>query len=150
MDCLVRFDDGTFGIIDFKTSQAAKSSATYSRQLHAYAMAVENPSTQSELIKGTVSDMGLVVYTPKDFHTPTSEDGAIAAALTGDLSYVQVVRDDKGFEKFLGDILDVLVLPEAPVAPPPKGKWSGSFSSCPYCQYLHDAQTKGLIPGHAH
>lgn len=150
VDCLVRFDDGTFGVIDFKTSQAAKSSSTYSRQLHAYALAIENPSTQSELLQGTVSDMGLVVYTPKDFHTPATENGDIAAALTGDLTYVQVPRDDKAFEGFLSEILDVLILPEAPPPPPPppKRKWGASFSSCPYCQFLHDAKMRGLIHEH--
>lgn len=149
IDCLVRFDDGTFGVVDFKTSQAAKSSSMYARQLHAYAFAVENPSEQSELVQGTVSDMALVVYTPNEFHTPTTANGGIAAALTGKLTYVHVPRDDDAFLKFLGEVLDVLTLQEAPPPPPPsKGRWGGSHSSCPYCQFLHDAKTKNFIHGH--
>lgn len=149
VDALVRFEDGTYGIIDFKTSQAAKASDTYSRQLHAYARALEDPSENSELEQGTVSDMGLVVYTPCEFHTPATEAGEVKAALTGDLTYVHVERDDAGFERFLGKVLDVLTLPDAPPPPPPtKGRWGGSYSSCPYCQFAHDAATKGYIEVH--
>lgn len=99
-------------------------------------------------MQGTVSDMGLVVYTPSEFHTPTTASGGIAAALTGKLTYVRVPRDDDAFLQFLGEILDVLTLPEAPAPPPSKGRWGGSHSSCPYCQFLHDARERNLIHGH--
>ena len=84
--------------------------------------------------------MGLVIYTPNAFHTPLAESGEFRGALTGDLTYVNVPRDDDAFMSFLGEVVDVLSLPEAP-PPPPKGRasWSGNFSSCPYCQFLHDA-----------
>jgi len=113
-------------------------------------MALEQPSENSELIQGKVSDMGLVVYTPTDFHTPVMESGDVAAALTGSLEYVHVEENDEGFLKYLGEVLDVLILDKAPAPPPPKGRWSGSYSSCPYCQFLHDARLKNLIhdPGH--
>ncbi len=148
VDCLVRHEDGTFGVIDFKTSSVSKTANTYARQLHAYTYAIENPSEQSELVHGKVTNMGLVVFSPSQFHTPLRPDGGFAGALTGNFSYVHVERDDEAFEAFIGDILDVLELPEAP--PPPKPKrngWStGSFSSCPYCQFLHDARSNGLLP----
>lgn len=42
-DIVVSFDDGTYGVIDFKTSNPSKDSALlYSRQLHAYAYALEH------------------------------------------------------------------------------------------------------------
>src|SRR5437764_951732 len=44
-DKVVRFDDGTYGVIDFKTSQRKSDHVPlYSRQLHAYATALENPA----------------------------------------------------------------------------------------------------------
>lgn len=153
VDCLVRFDDDTFGIVDFKTSSSVNSGSTYSRQLHAYTLALENPSLNSELEQGTVSDMSLIVYSPKEFHTPTQETGGFTAALTGDLTYLRVPRDDQTFLTFLTKITDVLTRPEAPPPPPPRRKWGsgsgGTFSSCPYCQYLHDAHEHGFIPSHA-
>ena len=44
-DIVVSFDDGTYGVIDFKTSNPNGESADlYSRQLHAYAYALEHPA----------------------------------------------------------------------------------------------------------
>lgn len=147
VDCIVRYDDDTFGIVDFKTSSSINASNKYSRQLHAYARALEYPSDNSELVQGTVSDMGLVVYTPKKFHTPVDKNGHIAAALTGDLTYVPLERNDEEFLHFLSQVLDVLTLDKAPPPPPPKKsqKWRSSYSSCPYCQYLHMAEKGDFI-----
>lgn len=145
VDCLVRFDDGTYGIIDFKTSQSAKASV-YSRQLHAYALALESPSPNSQLMQGTVTGMGLVVFAPQDFHTPLDSRGDVSAALSGRLEYVHVKRNDEAFLKTLQEMVRVLMLPEAP-DPPPPGRYGGDFSSCPYCQYLHDANKGGFLVG---
>lgn len=146
VDCLVRFDDGTFGIIDFKTSGTAKTGSTYARQLHAYALAMENPSANSELSRGDISDMGLVVYSPNAFYTPVDEndEDKIRAAMTGDIAYVNVERDDEKFMAFLSEVLDVLTLEEAP--PAPRARRKTQSSSCTYCQYLQNAKLTGLIP----
>lgn len=109
-------------------------------------MAIENPSGKSELMQGEVTDMGLVVYTPAEFHTPIREEGDFGGALSGDLTYVHIERDDDAFADFLGEIVDLLSLPEAP--PPPgrsKSSWSGKTTSCPYCQFLHDAKVGKLL-----
>lgn len=141
LDCLVRYDDGSYGVIDFKTSSVERSSATYSRQLHAYARALESPSAASELMQGTVSSLGLVVFEPDAF----SALSPAGAALTGKLHYVDVPREDDKFDAFLGEVLDVLTLDQ----PPPfkiKGRKSGYASSttCPYCKFLLDAKSKAL------
>jgi hypothetical protein len=138
----VRFDDGTFGVIDFKTSSAERSSGMYARQLHAYAAAIESPSSESELIQGVVSDLGLIIYEPSAFRT-ISPSGA---AMTGGLTYVNIPRNDVEFFAFLGKVVDVLGQDKPPSPPKPtKKSWSGSVTSCPYCQYLHDAHARELI-----
>ncbi|KAI0563895.1 Exonuclease phage-type/RecB [Gracilaria domingensis] len=142
IDALVRFDDGSYGVIDFKTSSVAKTSATYSRQLHAYAAALENPSRNSQLEKASVSELGLMVYTPSDFHTPLDKKGKIQAAMTGGMQYIRIDRDNPGFLKFLGEVLDVLDMPEAP---PPQLANGRNFSNCSYCNYLHHAHKSGLL-----
>ena len=140
IDCLVQFDDNTYGIVDFKTSSlSSKSIAMYSRQLHAYAMALENPSPASELQRCEITDLGLIIYNPSDFHTPIGEDedlesGLATAALTGKMKYLHVKREDAKFKSFLSSVLDVLTLEEAPPAPPPRHH--SDFSSCPYCDYV--------------
>lgn len=142
LDCLVAFDDGTFGVIDFKTSDVSRSSALYSRQLHAYAAAIERPAAGSELVQGTVSDLGLVIYQPDTF----SALAPSGAALAGKLRYVNIPRDDKDFVKFLGKIVTLLDASTAPPPPKPtRNSWSGTATSCPYCQFLLDAQKKSLL-----
>ena len=43
-DTVVEFDDGSYGVIDFKTSETKpEHAAFYSRQLHAYAYALQHP-----------------------------------------------------------------------------------------------------------
>lgn len=145
IDCLVRFEDNSYGIIDFKTSSAAKSSKMYARQLHAYAAALKNPAPGSELKECTVSDLGLVVYSPAKFHTPMDANNKVSAALTGQLTYDHIPYDNEAFEAFLSDVLDVLNMEHAPRPPPPKKGRSHSYSSCPYCQYLHEARMRGMI-----
>ena len=142
----MQFDDKSYGVIDFKTSSAAKTGSTYARQLHAYAHAIENPAANSELVGGKVSDMGLVVYTPDQFHTPIDENDNLSAALTGQLTYVPVQRDDDEFLRFLGDIVDVLSLPEAPPPPKPATSRANVHTTCPYCQYLCYAQQHNMTP----
>ncbi|GAB0496145.1 hypothetical protein MMPV_007455 [Pyropia vietnamensis] len=82
LDCLVRDENDEYGVIDFKTSSVSKSLATYSRQLHAYAFALECPSDASELLPGRVSHMGLVVYEPTSFACDNEGVAAVAAAAT--------------------------------------------------------------------
>lgn len=145
---MVHFDDDTYGIFDFKTSNAEKSAKTYARQLHAYASALENPSVGSDLARCKISSLGLVVYTPEKFHTPVDRAGDISSALTGSLSYVNIPYDPSTFSTFVSSMLDVLTSPIPPDPPTGKSGRGKSFTSCPYCQYLHDATRNDLIPGH--
>jgi hypothetical protein len=46
VDVLVECDDGSLGVVDFKTTVPKPDHvATYSRQLHAYAWALEHPAS---------------------------------------------------------------------------------------------------------
>lgn len=76
----MRDEKDEYGVIDFKTSSVSKSLANYSRQLHAYAYALEYPSDASELLPGRVSHLGLVVYEPTSFACDDEGVSAVAAA----------------------------------------------------------------------
>jgi len=135
IDCLLLNDDQTYSIIDFKTSDIDKHLQTYSRQLHAYALALEHPSKNCELIGNRVSNMGLVVYEPATFgfSRVADEKGDNAVAnLTGYCKYHPIKRDDAGFTRFLHDVLDVL-----------EGDLPKHTSDCPCCSYLRSAEKNG-------
>lgn len=128
LDALIRFDDGTFAVVDFKTSsQNERNVATYTRQLSAYAYALENaPPGQPSL--RPIRRLGLLVFDPKSF---TSEKDK--AQLAGTLTWAEIPRDDAAFLKFLEEVLAVLDLPAAP--PPTAG--------CMWCGYREAARQTG-------
>jgi hypothetical protein len=118
---VIRFDDDTYGVIDFKTSSVKPTSKfLYARQLHAYAYALEHPA-ERKFALSPVSRLGLLVYEPERM---THEAGS-RAQLEGSLKWLEIARDDRAFLKFLGEILDVLNAD----APPDSGE------GCGWCEY---------------
>lgn len=128
-DTVVQFDDDGYGVVDFKTSEAKPAHLSfYSRQLHAYAYALEHPAP-GKLSLQPVTRLGLLVVEPQAMQrTP---DGRIA--YLGSVTWQEMPRDDAGFLTFLGEVLAVLDSPE----PPPPGE------SCKYCEYRSDARRHG-------
>lgn len=117
-DTVIAFDDGTFGVVDFKTSSPKSATVSlYARQLHAYAWALERPAPGA-LRLAPVSRLGLLVFEPDLF--ARHEEGR--ARLDGSLTWIEIPRDDAAFERFLGDVLQVLALDEPP-APTPACAW---------------------------
>jgi hypothetical protein len=115
LDGLVACDDDTVGVIDFKTAEPnGNHIATYSRQLHAYALALEHPSAGHP---ESVSSLGLLCFLPDEF-----EAAERRAALLGDLQWIEVPRDDASMYAFLSEVVSVLERPKSP-APAPDCAW---------------------------
>ncbi|GJQ14585.1 hypothetical protein GpartN1_g6376.t1 [Galdieria partita] len=134
IDSYLQMDDGTIGLVDFKTSQIGNHLAPiYSRQLHAYAWSLENPlhnETTGHLL-GTVSNMGLITFRPQSFQVDTSSmlpHQALEASFGGRLEYLPVPREDDRFLDFLQQVVGLLKQEEAPLI--------DYQTSCPFCQYL--------------
>lgn len=130
LDSIVKFDDGTYAVIDFKTSETkAEHVPLYGRQLHSYALALEN-AAPGNLALRPISKLGLVVFEPRTFsgtyHTP--------ASLTGGLGWIEAPRNDAAFFEFLAEVLDVLEQ-----ATPP-----GGSPFCEWCQYRDTSRRTGL------
>jgi PD-(D/E)XK nuclease superfamily len=115
VDVLIDCDDGTKGVVDFKTTvPKADHLATYGRQLHAYAMALEHPASgRSE----SVSSLGLLCFLPESYQ---AEEGR--AGLFGPVQWIEVPRDDLGFAHFLGEVVSVLEQADPP-EPAPDCSW---------------------------
>lgn len=128
-DTAVKFDDSAYGVIDYKTSEAkAEHVPFYSRQLHAYAYALENPAPGSFGLS-PISKLGLLVFEPNAF----SKNGC-DAALAGSLSWLEIPRDESAFLRFLGEVLPVLEQPEPPEGDP----------GCEWCRYRHAGRKTSL------
>jgi hypothetical protein len=117
IDALVRGDDGTVSVVDFKTVEPHKDHiATYSRQLHAYALALEQPFAGPAT---KVSALGLLCFLPDSF---ASAEGA---TLSGEIKWLEIERDDATFLEFLIHVASVIDRPDPPQAAP----------SCIWCRW---------------
>lgn len=120
-DTAIKFDDGTYGVVDFKTSERkAEHVPLYGRQLHAYALALENPAA-GKLSLRPITRLGLLVFDPSSYSL--AADGT--SSLSGGLTWIEIPRDKTGFLGFLGEVLDVLEQPDPP----------GGTPSCQWCAY---------------
>jgi hypothetical protein len=130
LDTVVRFNNGAYGVIDFKTSGTrSRHIPFYGRQLHAYALALENAAS-GNLSLSPVTRLGLVIFEPTSFSTGNSD----FASLIGSVNWVEIPRDDSRFVAFLKEVLDILELPTPPESSP----------SCEWCQYRDAARRTGL------
>jgi hypothetical protein len=123
-DIVAEMDDGSFVVMDFKTGKPSDEKvAMYGRQLHAYALALENPA-KGALKLSPISRMGLLYFSPN-----TCEyTGNDCQVLGGRMSWHEVIRDDAAFHKFLHDVVALLdgPLPEA------------ETETCDWCAYRHE------------
>jgi CRISPR/Cas system-associated exonuclease Cas4 (RecB family) len=130
IDTVVAFDDGSFGVVDFKTSEPKPSHVHfYSRQLHAYTYALEHPGA-GKFSLSPISELGLLVVSPNAMDVTVS--GQIA--YLGGVTWMEIPRDDAGFLQFLGEVLTLLEQP----SPPEPGE------TCAYCQYREHARQHGM------
>ncbi len=121
-DIVVSFDNGTYGVIDFKTGNPSSESARlYRRQLQAYAYALEHPAANA-LALSPVTKLGLLFFYPESVDQQSAERLSYGAEIT----WIEIEKDEGGFLRFIDEVLDVLELPEAPEQSP----------SCQWCGYI--------------
>jgi hypothetical protein len=131
LDAALAFDDGTFGIVDYKvTAPKPHHASLYGRQLRAYATAAENPAP-GNLLLTPVTRLGLMCFEPTAM---TATKGG--AAYRGTTRWVEIPRDDDAFMSFMADVADLLDRPTPPDASP----------SCAFCSYLLDGVLMYLAP----
>jgi hypothetical protein len=130
-DSVVSFDDGSYGVIDFKTSQPSRTHIPfYGRQLAAYAYALEHPAAGA-LGLSPVTRLGLLYLDPVDINHGADHRHIVYG---GEVTWQEIPKDETVFLEFLREVLSLLSLPEPPEA----------ASGCPYCAYREDARHHGL------
>jgi len=128
-DSVVTFSDGSYAVVDFKTTEPRSEHVDfYSRQLHAYAYALENPAPGSFHL-APVNRLGLLCVEP--VLMDRSADGKIS--YMGDVTWLEIPKDVDGFLGFLQDVIRVLEMQEPPPPSP----------NCGYCQYRQAARSTG-------
>jgi len=130
-DAVLEFDDGSYGVIDFKTaSPSDKKAEMYGRQLHAYAYALENPGVDA-LHLAPVKKLGLIFFEPDTFDQQSPE----RQFFSGRVIWTEVARNDDSFTQFISEVMQII----GSEAPPQPG------SDCAWCRYRDE--TKDLTLG---
>jgi hypothetical protein len=129
-DTVVAFSNGTFGVVDYKTSRPKPQQVGfYSRQLHAYAYALEHAAA-GKFALGPISKLGLLVFEPSAMER--AGDGRLA--YLGEVTWLEVPKD---YDRFLGFLEKVVTVLEMPKGPP-------SAPNCGWCRYRDEARSTGL------
>lgn len=118
-DLLVRFDDGTYGVIDAKMTDSKDEDLNkFDRQLHAYKYALENPAEKEPK---TISRAGLLILSPTDIRPHQGHIYYKAKPI-----WKEIPIDMDSFFSFVGEVEELLSGPE----PVPS-------QNCAWCQYKH-------------
>jgi hypothetical protein len=130
-DAILEFEDGSYGIIDYKTSDASEEKAAfYSRQLSAYAYALENPAPNA-LSLSPITRLGLFIITPQRFER--LPDGELA--FITQTTWMDIPRDDAAFLALLREVVTILDLPVPP----------DHAADCGLCNYRRNYNEAGIL-----
>lgn len=129
-DIIAKLDDGSYAVLDFKTGNPSEDkSGIYARQLHAYAIALENPAPGA-LNLTPVSKLGLVYFTPDS----CEKSGDNRQNLTGSIQWIEIERNDQGFINFIKEVIGIL---DGPLPDP--------HPDCKWCSFANKLQSMTLI-----
>ena len=122
---MIEFDDCTYAVVDFKTTTPKPEHvAFYSRQLHAYAYALEHPAP-GKLGLSPVVRLGLFSLDLDQLERRSVD----RLALLGGVEWQACPLDEAEFLTFIDGVLSLL---EQPEPPPPAEK-------CGFCKYREDS-----------
>ena len=106
MDALLRFDDGSVGVVDFKSSTPSPQLGdAYRPQLAAYQWALSKPASGDP---EKVSVAGLLVFAPESM-VDTEHGRAYLVSTT----WIPVEIEDGWFEEFLGRLVPLVEEPHS-------------------------------------
>lgn len=129
LDALAAFDEGGFGVVDFKTTERdPERLERYRPQLEAYAHALEHPA-EGSLEQSPVTKLGLVCVEPTGMRI--SEGSYVFET---EPTWHGVDRDPDGFLETMGDVADLLARKRPPMP----------ARDCTFCTYRQRAQQTGL------
>lgn len=123
IDSLIEFDDGSWGILDFKTTETSPEKAElYSRQLHAYARCFENPAKSPQTLRteapklSPITKLGILCFEPSLI---TLNEGR--HTYQGEVKWIEIPYDKAKFLSFVEDTMKLLSSPIP--APTPDCNW---------------------------
>jgi hypothetical protein len=126
-DVLIRLDDGTYSVIDFKiTNPDEDQIRKFSSQLHAYKYALENPAPSTGKQPVKISKMGLISVSPESIK---HVDGKLMFTATP--KWHPIKEDMDGFLKLVKEVSTIL-----------NGELPLESATCKLCLYRRSFRPK--------
>ena len=125
-DTVLGFNDKTYGVVDFKTTSVKESNIKkYSRQLHSYALALEN-AAEGKPSLSPITKIGLFVVEPEKLIKNEKNEYLFENAV----SWQEIKRNDEIFLEFLREVMSLLSQDKIPNP--------GTY--CSYCKYIKNSK----------
>ena len=125
-DIVIKFDQGGYGIIDFKTTKISDDkSENYKYQLEAYAQIFTKPgSTKSKKtpLLNPITHMGILQFDPSDIQSHNDQ----SCDMRMNISYSPLKRDEKDFFENITKIIDIINTTSIP----------DFTENCNYCNFF--------------
>jgi hypothetical protein len=113
-DIVIKFDQGGYGIIDFKTTKISEDkSENYKHQLEAYAQIFSKPgATKSKKTPflNPITHMGILQFDPSDIQSHNENN----CDMRMNISFSPLKRDEEEFFKNITQIIDIISQSEIP------------------------------------
>lgn len=137
-DILIKFDNGEYGLIDFKIGNPNEEHRKlYSRQLHAYLYALEHPTLETiERLKLSppisVTKLGLLYFYPSEV-SQLKNKGYFS--FNAKIEWVEIPKDEERFLNFIKEVVELLESSEPP----------NLSLTCKWCEYLQKLNDEEYI-----
>ena len=112
-DLVVKFDDGTYGILDFKTTSEDDKTQAYKHQLEAYAQIFEKPGATGVAKTPRlfpISYMGLMQFTPKEIF----EHNDMNYKQNFNINHYKLKRNAEEFYVHVTSLIDIILEKKIP------------------------------------
>tara|TARA_B100000795_G_scaffold240718_1_gene203049 strand:+ start:2164 stop:2856 length:693 start_codon:yes stop_codon:yes gene_type:complete len=114
-DAFLELDDGTYAVVDFKTSALTMSGAlSYSSQLHAYKYALENNKETKPGLR-PITKLGIICFVP-DINLSMQKVEHDIYSILHKASWFEVPIDNDSFIGYIEKVVTLLALQDVPEA----------------------------------
>ena len=123
-DAFLHLDDGSYAVIDFKTTaMSAEKAKDYSTQLHAYKYALENNKDNKPHLS-PITKLGILIFEP-DIDQKMKKNKLASFGIMHKVEWFEIEIDEKKFINYVKKVINLLGSDEIPE----------SISPCAFCAY---------------
>jgi len=132
-DAFLKLDDGSYAVIDFKTTAMnAEKAKDYSSQLHAYKYALENNKDNKPHLS-PITKLGILIFEP-DINQKMKKNNSTSFGIMHKVEWFEIKINEKKFINYVKEVIDLLGSDKVPESDP--------SSPCLDCEFRMNIENK--------